>query len=336
MKRRHILYWLLAGTLLAALAAVVVAMVYEWRSAGRSTADVVASTCDPLLLLVEGGSGSSDGVSIETLANQLGEEYRGSGVTVTNIDRGTLVDYGQQERARGFIESSNHSPIVIVGHSSGAQTAYEIAKQMDVALLVTLDGVSDSGHSEHIPHPRKDVQWIDIDAPGLKGNAWLGLDWNGQRNADRSVSVDSSHYDVEEMFSRVKEDVNRILMSCSSAVALGRANERDLCDVPGIECNVTWELTDACPEGPIIDVKFFEYDESDDRVDIFETSQVVGNGKSRFYLSCKSPGHWVCYGAANGMKSWGIGLDGVRGCTNCCAPCREGDVYPSGPLECDG
>ena len=340
MNKRRALYWLLAGTLLVGVLAVGIMVFYERRSVEPSTADRARPTCDPLLLLVEGGSGSSDGASIEKLASQLGNEYRGLGVTVSNVDHEPFFDSlyflgRQQDRAVAFIEKSNHSPIVIVGHSLGAHTAYKIASKMDVSLLVTLDGVSFFGHGSHIPHPGANVRWIDIDAPGLFAGNGIGPDWDGQNNADVSESVDASHYDVEKMFEPAKEYVRGTLTSCPSSIALGEANEKTLCNVPGVECNVTWELTDACPAGPIIDVKFFEYDESDNRVTTWAKSQIDANGTTRFNLSCKSPGHWVCYGAANRPGYyWGAGLDGRQKCGDCCAPCRAGDLFQAGSLTC--
>ena len=348
MNKRRALYWLLAGTLLVGVLTVGIMVFYEGRSVGPSTADRARPTCNPLLLLVEGGSRSSDGASIEKLARQLGNEYRGLGVTVSNIDHEPFFDSlyflgRQQDRAVEFIEKSKHSPIVIVGHSLGAHTAYKIATKMDVSLLVTLDGVSFFGSRSHIPHPGKNVRWIDIDAPKRKGNSPLSPDWDGQNNADISVAVDSDHYDVDKMFGPAKEHVRETLMSCPSALALGEANEMALCKVPGVECNVTWELTDACPEGAIIDVRFFEVDESNSRVDSSKISQINANGTSRFYLRCNSPGHWVCYGAANRPGyHWGVGLDGTQKCggpgrqahKNCCAACRAGGVFQAGSLTC--
>lgn len=116
MSKRRTLYWLLAGTLLVSVLAVGIMIFYARSSVGPSTADRAPPACDPLLLLVEGGSGSSDGISIEALADELGQEYRGLGVTVSNIDHGPFYSGQfldrQQDRATRVIEESSHSPIV--------------------------------------------------------------------------------------------------------------------------------------------------------------------------------------------------------------------------------
>lgn len=100
------------------------------------------------------------------------------------------------------------------------------------------------------------------------------------------------------MFNFAKSEGERTLRSCPRG-APARVQEKKLCDVPGVSCNVTWKLTDGCPEDPIIKVRFFEYDETNKQVASWDERSIRANGTSSFNLACESPGHWICYGAAN-------------------------------------
>ena len=239
----------------------------------------------------------------------------------------------QQRKAARRIAMSNHYPIVVVGHSLGAHTAYKIAGKTAVNLLVTLDGVSIWGDREHLPHPGRNVRWIDVDA---RGDSW-GPDWDGQENANRWVkNYDSGHYDVVRMFEFAKDEVLQSLRSCvRDDDQHPTVVERAICEVPSVACNVTWELTNSCPEVPVIKVRFFEFDESNSRIASWKESKIRANGSSKFNLDCESPGHWVCYGAANQPGYyWGVGLDGKEVCDDCCAACRTGAIFHAGSLSC--
>ena len=305
--------------------------------ASVSTSYVFA--CEPLLVLIEGGGWSSSGSrgkSIESLAASLKNRYRGDNVEVVNIDHSFFMDSlfwfndSQYKRAASAIRKSNFWPIVIIGHSLGAQTAYDIASTTPVSLLITLDGVSFWGKNENLPHPGKGVRWININATG---EGW-GSDWGYQDHPDKSTKVDLGHSDVREMFGHVRNTVKDTLTNCDYLPS-PESTEGRLCDIPGVVCNVTWELTDGCPEGDIIEVKFFEYDESNDLKASWRSRTIEGNGTSLFKLSCYSPGHWVCYGASNlPGYHWGVGMDGRERCTDCCASCGTGDIYSSGSLTC--
>ena len=101
---------------------------------------------------------------------------------------GSFMD-GPAPEAADVVWDSNHYPIVVVGHSLGALTAYNIATQSHVDLLVTLDGAS--LFLQGLPHrknfrsspPELAVRWIDVSATGQA--AGLGLiDRDGQESAD--------------------------------------------------------------------------------------------------------------------------------------------------------
>ena len=318
------------------LAGILMALV-GWT--GNHSQSLAASHCEPLLLLIEGGGYSSSGASIKDLSKKLADEYRGDNVTVANVDHEFFVDSvlyflgRQRARAAEAITASNHHPVVIVGHSLGAHTAYRLAQEIAIDLLVTLDGVSFRGDEEHLPHPGGNVRWIDVDAVGHG----IGPDWDGQENADRWVrNFDASHYDAERMFGFAKSEVEQVLRSCDRGSRHREAvEERAICDVPGVSCNVTWELTDSCPEGPIIAVRFYELDESNRRIASWREAHIAANGTSQFHLGCNSPGHWICYGAGNRPGfHWGFGLDGDEECDDCCAACRTGAIFQAGSLTC--
>ena len=177
--------------------------------------------------MIEGGgwSSSSRGNSIQDLAAELAREYTDKNITLSTIDHRAFMDGltlldrrnlgGPVDRAAIAIEDSNHWPVVIVGHSLGAHTAYRIAQRLPVSLLVTLDGVSLLGHGQHLPHPGNDAIWLDVDAAGDSP----GPDWNGQKMADVWVTnLEAEHSDVKTMFDYAKKHVDRTLKSCPESV----------------------------------------------------------------------------------------------------------------------
>ena len=303
--------------------------------ASVSTPPVFA--CDPLLVLFEGAgwSSGSRGDSIRSLAAELKDQYlkNGDGIEVVSVDHRLFMDsFGyfnkRYERAANAISESNFWPIVIIGHSLGAQTAYDVASRIEVSLLITFDGVSFWGRDENLPHPGE--KWININA---SGDGW-GPDWGYQGNPDKQIKVDLGHSDVTEMFGHVRNIVENTLRNCDH-LPRSESIEGKLCDIPGANCSVTWKLTDGCPEGDIIEVRFFEYDENSDLKASWRRKKIKGNGTSSFKLRCYSPGHRVCYGAANRPGyHWGVGMDGRESCTDCCASCGTGFIYNSGSLTC--
>ena len=227
-----------------------------------------ASSCEPLLILIEGGgwSDSSRGQSIRDLAAELGRKYRDHNITVTTVDHRLFMDgfnfSGPVDKAARAIEESNHWPVVVVGHSLGAHTAYRIAQRLPVSLLVTLDGVSFFGNEQHLPHPGNGAKWVDVDATGDSP----GPDWNGQKRANAWVTdFDAGHHEVKKMFAYAKGHVEEALNSCSAPARRKTVAESVLCLSPGVSCNVSWELTDSCPKGATTKVRFFEFDETNEK-----------------------------------------------------------------------
>ena len=87
-----------------------------------------------------------------------------------------------------------------------------------------------------------------------------------------------------------------------------------------------WSVMDSCPDGLDIEWKLF----SDDRDwawpsgdDVFWTG---GLDVEVFeYIEC-GEGELICIGAGAGDQSWGVGLDGLGGCEDCCWECTKGDT----------
>ncbi|GAB3286317.1 DUF7477 domain-containing protein [Parahaliea aestuarii] len=93
---------------------------------------------------------------------------------------------------------------------------------------------------------------------------------------------------------------------------------------------LTINITDACNDGRPLDYRFFD-----------KTNNLVWPNSSQYYytsgyystdshtLSCRT-GAQICYGAETDNWYWGVGLDGDRGCEDCCVTCQttEFNVNP--------
>ena len=104
---------------------------------------------------------------------------------------------------------------------------------------------------------------------------------------------------------------------------------------------VTGVIEDACNDGSAIQYRFFHYRRADTPPD-GRWPDSGGGWQTRRYgesytharLACTS-GYLVCYGGRTGNSSWGVGYDGVRGCTRCCVACpSSGSVRLTGRLGC--
>ena len=188
-----------------------------------------ATTCHPLLILIEGGFGSSDGDSMEGLYKILSDdldtisivlldnEYFANGLTVDGRD----FDFKNIPK---WLKEAGFWPVVVVGHSLGGASAYFLAKSTPTKLLVTLDAVSSPDEK---PHPGAGVRWVNVYAKNAHplvqiitffylGDS-LGVDWEHEGNADLNVPVRwTSHSDVSKMFFRAKDEIVDALVSCPS------------------------------------------------------------------------------------------------------------------------
>lgn len=104
--------------------------------------------------------------------------------------------------------------------------------------------------------------------------------------------------------------------------------------------SVTFTVEDACNDGYRIDYRFFAYSQGASRPEgvwpswseIFHTRR-LGEEHSHS-LSC-TPGQNICYGARTGDVSWGVGIGGDEGCSDCCVACpQSGEARSGRSLTC--
>ena len=94
---------------------------------------------------------------------------------------------------------------------------------------------------------------------------------------------------------------------------------------------LTVQFTDTC-RLPLT-YRFFAYDNNDNQIGVWPEEGLVYPGRDfgRTYthrLSCSGGVARVCYGARSDDRSssWGVDIDGSRGCTGCCSTCTTGTV----------
>jgi pimeloyl-ACP methyl ester carboxylesterase len=119
--------------------------------------------------------------------------------------------------ARAIQDSADGAPVVLVGHSYGGDTAYDLADSLGsrVHLLVTLDPVSPRRERQTVPRPGEVRRWINVrvgSAPGLSSCGLAGVvggAWGPQPAADADLRFppdpakddpDDDHCKTEEMF----------------------------------------------------------------------------------------------------------------------------------------
>ena len=123
------------------------------------------------------------------------------------------------ELRREVLERAAGTPIVLVGHSYGADAAYHLAEALaeddSVDLLLTLDPVSTFGEGRAVPRPAGVRRWINVrvgsgvglSSCGLVGS--LGGAWPAQSAADVDLRFprdpadddpDRDHCKTDEMF----------------------------------------------------------------------------------------------------------------------------------------
>ena len=295
------------------------------------------SQCHPLLLMIEGGGPSSDGSSMEGLANRVSKSLGKKGVTVVNVDNGpfwTAVWHNFRPKevrdAVRQIEAARFWPVVIVGHSLGAATAWHLAHAIPTSLLVTLDGVS---FRDNRSMPANARHWRNV---WVNRNAF-GPDWGTEPNADIDYSVgDYDHSNVQAMWSKsvgaygsAESAVSRAL-ACQVTGRLVEPMPKELCSLDAVGCEARWELSDGCRDGHGIDVRFFEYDVGWNRVASWRRMTIPSGESSSFRLACEGPANWICYGGKRPAgNTWGVGLDGKESCERCCLSCRYGQPIES-------
>ncbi|NET55428.1 MAG: hypothetical protein F6K47_04325 [Symploca sp. SIO2E6] len=143
------------------------------------------------------------------------------------------LPFGGNAEAISFVnehkEKYPDSPIVLVGHSYGGDSAYEAIDDINtkVDLLVTLDPVSRIRAFERMK-PEKLSRWINIWTS--KSNTFpddfvaeLGGDWDKQDKADQNIEIKClSHAESLTMYQEVENQVLNTLID--RGVSLGNGN----------------------------------------------------------------------------------------------------------------
>ena len=95
--------------------------------------------------------------------------------------------------------------------------------------------------------------------------------------------------------------------------------------------NVEWTLEDSCYDSRPIQYRFFQADSSRRRTGREWPGGTLRDGeRATDLLRLDRSGQWACFGAetrySDGrVRSWGLGIDGSRGCNDCCG--AEGGSY---------
>ena len=220
-----------------------------------------ATTCDPLLVLIEGGFSSSEGRSMEDLYKTLSSDW--TSVSIVLIDNeyfaaGVVVDARDRDfsKLQRWFNAGGFWPVVVVGHSLGGASAYVLAQSTPTTLLVTLDAVA---HPDENDHPG--VRWVNVYAknapqllqfvvPWFLGDS-LGEDWEHEDNADVNIPVRwTSHSNVHKLFWSAKGELYDALESCPMRpTGVGRRTDAtqilDLCGHDGVNCDFSHHVLRA-------------------------------------------------------------------------------------------
>ncbi|MEM6292154.1 MAG: hypothetical protein AAGA54_12840 [Myxococcota bacterium] len=94
-----------------------------------------------------------------------------------------------------------------------------------------------------------------------------------------------------------------------------------------------WAVTDVCDDGQDIAWRLWSLDRGWVWPSLSSTFFTDGYDVITYTsIECVT-GETICLGAELGGASWGVGLDGVGDCEDCCWPCQEG-VVDFGALAC--
>lgn len=311
----------------------------------HSPNQATSAECNPLLLMIEGGDWSSNGDSIEDLANEIDEDYKEMGIDVFPVDGSKFWSSWRYFKNRSAsqlahdLRLSGYYPLVIVGHSLGGATAHALAERVETSLLVTLDAVS---FNDNQARPRGAAKWVNA---YVGKNAWLvwngnavGPDWDDEPHADVDFHAGYySHSNVRAMYKKknpkdgmsAEDWVLEALKYCPSGQNYREFNPGSLCRTGSIACRVEWEVTNSCSHKQGIGVKFFELD-SDMENALFSWGQrtIPPKENYRFSGECESPTNFICLGAqklnSDSGSWWGMGITGDKKPEQgLCAACRH-------------
>ena len=91
---------------------------------------------------------------------------------------------------------------------------------------------------------------------------------------------------------------------------------------PGIR----WTMRDSCNDGQRIQYRFFAR-QNNQKKGVWPSNNKVywtsGSETATLTLPCYSDYNRICYGAESNGTSWGLGIRGNKGCSNCCVSCPQ-------------
>ena len=189
-----------------------------------STQQAAAAECKPLLVMY-GGAWDEDTETMKSLARDLGKSLE---VAYYSHSESNL----SRDNIKSYLRDRPSSPIVLLGHSWGGDTAYGVASDwgIKIQLLGTLDAVGGRAYpganftefKEHLRKPSNVEKWrnVWIKPPGAiicilgLGYFWnwnncvadTGAPWGYQKYAS-NVRFRGDHTDVYGMLEKIRNDV---------------------------------------------------------------------------------------------------------------------------------
>ena len=113
--------------------------------------------------------------------------------------------------------TSSEKPIVLIGYSYGGDTAYDVAGSLPKEYsptLITLDPVGKKGLDSSLPKPTSG-EWITM----YTKKSWSlnkcdlfvkpAIRYRNQSNADKNITFEGDHCDVDKMFSLAKPFIDK-------------------------------------------------------------------------------------------------------------------------------
>jgi pimeloyl-ACP methyl ester carboxylesterase len=198
-----------------------------------------ASKRIPMMIIFGGAADGTISNTVKNLAISLQRKYHSSEADSREaviIRYFTFVEEDASVNAiREHLGKYPNSPVILVGHSWGGDTAYKVAdnisKDIRINLLLTLDPVGHSGINnkqdcaEEYPtgsprisqrekqceiqrrqrqKPANVNKWINVWAKGASAFSDLvssaGERWNSQANADKDIPMDLAHGEARKMY----------------------------------------------------------------------------------------------------------------------------------------
>jgi len=186
----------------------------------KNTSEADSNTCSKPLLIFYGGGGDRDiSGNVRNWVLPLINSYSSiEGLTIKYYPfTDNFIPIGGNAEVIQFI--NNHirnypnSPIILVGHSYGGDSAYEAIDNINkkVDLLVTLDPVSNFRTSQRAK-PTNVLRWVNV----WTSDSWsvgdvvaeLGGDWDRQDNADQNIELQCvPHGKSQRMYIEVETQV---------------------------------------------------------------------------------------------------------------------------------